>query len=103
MKVSILNNQQQQWIDINHHFYTIPEMAAEMNIEQNEIRNYCARNNLQPITKGERAIAFIRRNPHLTIDEIALDLNMSESNISDLCRKHKLEYAKRKRGPKVIF
>lgn len=103
MSASILNNNQQQWIDINHHFYTIPEMADDLNINQNEIRKYCARMGHHPITKGERAISFIKKNPALTADEIACELNMSESNISDLCKKHKLEYAKRKRGPKVIY
>ena len=103
MKEIKINNSQQQWININHNFYTIPEMADELKVEQIEIRKYCIRNNLQPITKGERAVAFIKKNPELTRDELAIELNMSASSIAELCKKHNLEYATKKRGRKRMY
>lgn len=70
-----------EYIQINHWFMTLSEMASELNIPHSTLKYECDKLGVTPITGGERAQEFIKAHSHLTLEEVAERLNVHPSTL----------------------
>lgn len=79
---------QKEFVDINHHFMTIVEMADDLKIDHSNIRYYCNIMGYTPITKLQQQEAIIKRYRETkTAHQIAEILNISPQGLYEILKK----------------
>lgn len=69
------------FIEINHHFMTVSEMAEETKHNSPLIKRICDDNGWQPMTIQQRMKEFIEANRHLSLEDQAEKANLTTSGL----------------------
>lgn len=85
------------FIEINHYFMTISEIAEETGANFPAIKRICDERGWHPITIAERMDAFIKENKHLSIEEQADKLGMSVTGLKHHYKALDIPIPERKR------
>lgn len=94
-------DQLKSYIEINHHFMTIQEMADEAKEDYHVIVYICRKNNFKPITVGERIREVIKSRTDLTIEQQAEKLGMPIQNLLEHYYKSRTPLPKEKKKIKT--
>lgn len=69
------------FIEINHHFMTVSEMAEETGCNSPLVKRICDDHGWKPMTISERMKEFILANQHLSLDDQAEKANLSVTGL----------------------
>jgi hypothetical protein len=88
----------EEFILINHMFYTAQELAEELDISIPTVSVYTARLKVRPITPKEQAVEFIKKHKDWSIERLAEYLGYNATYIHDL-KKEAGVYVKKEPQP----
>lgn len=91
------NNKLIEFIRKKGHTMHRSEIAAKFNVTPNLVGTYAAKLKIKLkqndyTDKVKQRIAFIKKNPHLTVSEMAAGLKVTNSTVYDIIRKKGLPY-----------
>lgn len=85
-----------EYLNINAPFMTLTEMAEEKRMELPTLRAICIKNNIKPITRGERCQEYIKSHMHQTVAEIMVALEIKEPALKLIFKDMGLKYPLKK-------
>lgn len=85
------------FIEINHYFMTVTEMAEETGANFPLVKRICDSNGWKPITIAERMATFIESNKNLSLEDQADKLEISVTGLKHHYEKLGIPLPERKR------
>jgi hypothetical protein len=88
----------EEFILINHMYYTAQELADELDISVPTVSVYTARLKVRPITAKEQAVEFIKKHKDWSVEDLAAYLDYHPQYVLEILKKNGL-YVKKAPQP----